>query len=79
MASVCTVSAPVATVRCVIDAAGLGADRLARRTAIETSDPERRWAAGAEVRLGPYAFVLRSPVDERTAADAGAPESPPGT
>src|SRR5687768_229046 len=31
--------------------------------------PERRWAAGAEVWLGTYAFVLRPPVDERTAAD----------
>jgi hypothetical protein len=31
--------------------------------------PERRWAAGAEVRLGPHAFLLRSPVDERTATD----------
>jgi len=31
--------------------------------------PERRWAAGAEVRLGPDAFLLRPPVDERTAAD----------
>jgi len=30
---------------------------------------ERRWAAGAEVRLGPHAFLLRPPVDERTAAD----------
>jgi hypothetical protein len=31
--------------------------------------PERRWAAGAEVRLGPFAFLLRPPVDERTAVD----------
>jgi hypothetical protein len=31
--------------------------------------PERRWAAGAEIRLGGYAFRLRQPVDERTAAD----------
>jgi hypothetical protein len=31
--------------------------------------PERRWAAGAEVRLGPLAFLLRPPVDERTAVD----------
>jgi hypothetical protein len=31
--------------------------------------PERRWAAGAEVRLGQHAFLLRSPVDERTAID----------
>jgi hypothetical protein len=31
--------------------------------------PERRWATGAEVRLGPLAFLLRPPVDERTAVD----------
>jgi|SoiMethySBSTD1v2_1073268.scaffolds.fasta_scaffold22912_2 hypothetical protein len=30
---------------------------------------EPRWAAGAEVRLGPHPFLLRAPVDERTAAD----------
>jgi hypothetical protein len=30
---------------------------------------ERRWAAGAEVRLGEYAFLLRKQVEERTASD----------
>lgn len=30
---------------------------------------ERRWTTGAQVWLGPHAFLLRSPVDERTAAD----------
>jgi hypothetical protein len=30
---------------------------------------ERRWTAGAEVWLGTYAFLLRAPVEEHTAAD----------
>jgi hypothetical protein len=30
---------------------------------------ERRWAAGAEISLGEYAFLLRRQVEERTASD----------